>query len=79
MFIMDTSNTVANTTKLSIEGSESPHCHLYMAWGESNPKNAWMSLTDRFFCFRSDSMFLPVAFMLIRGNVVAKIVHPPLN
>lgn len=72
---MDTSNTVANTTRLSIEGSESPHCHLYTAWGDSNPKTSWISLTDSFFCLRSDSMFLPVAFMLILGNVFANCVH----
>jgi len=50
-----------------------------MAWGESNPKYSCMSFTDRFFVLRRDSMFLPVAFMFIRGIVVAKIVHPALN
>lgn len=63
-----TCRTAASTTRLSMAGSATPCCHLYMACGVAKSKISCRSLTDRPACFRSLLIFCPVPVISMVGR-----------
>ena len=74
---MCTFRSDARTIRLSTVGSALPVCHLYIAWGELNPKAICKSCTDSPAALRRFAMFAPVRAMSITG--IFTVTPPFLN